>query len=728
MNLKSLYFLSKIILITTFMFFTLAAHSEDAVSNRLLFAESEQVVKDYRAQTPEQRKEWVAQRHTHIANASLPELLVTSAYYYKTTQYELAKQHSDLLISKTTSSTPLIITANAWFLSSMITAIGLDQFDGSLPAFEKTIEILNSTIATQSNRELLELSVVANYRLGSLLLFLKKTDSAKNYLTKAIVLAKKASDRSYLVTPTLELAKYYIAKNDPVKAEHQLIESYDIALATESSRRPDILHQLSRYYRKNKRYDLAIDYATRSLRYRQSQVDQLTHLPSAYNNLAIAYEESGDLNSALLHYLNAIKILEGKTGYHYLALATHNTGLIYQKQDKLDLALKYLLDANTHFQAMGHNYFLMSNHLSLADVYFAKGLYPETIKYGELALAPAVKHSQDAVTYDALRFLSKAYLETQQYEKAAQYFQRYSAFQNKEKESLEEKLSEKDVSYVSDNADLKTNLYEVKSALNAEELISAQQRRTIDNMTSLLYFVVVIIIVMSLLYLRTKRRTNYWQQQNNIDQGTQLTYLHNEKILLKTVNQQFISHSNIFALKLPLLTQLLDAMDIDQAQAFRIHLIKELSQFIEQPLYKLSEDTFIFAKTPSEEHSIAQRFNALIGHYLSLIPQELNELATQNTIMLGCINRQPTDKAVNLIQAKNMINLSLTALSAVKQHQTWEAKNNWLMLTEKENSSTTMFTCPTRKEWLQLVSNHMLTVESGLDQEIDWQNVPHYDQ
>lgn len=729
MNLKALFYICKTLLISIFFLLSsTATAADDAVTTRLLFAEDETVVQKYRALSKEEQKQWATELQQNLSDATLPQLLVISAHYYETGQYKLAKKSIDQLLKQAVDSTPLVITANAWFLNSMNTAIGLDQFDGSVAVFEKTVATLNRVSDIEEQQQLLELAIVAKYRLGSLLLFLKKTERAKSYIQEAIALAHKAPDRRYLITPILELAKYYIATDDQEQAEQQLIESYDIALATKSSRRADILHQLSRYYRKNKRYDLAIEYATRSLKYREEYLDRFTYLPEAYNNLAIAYEESGDLNSALVHYLNSIKILEGKTGYHYLALATHNTGLIYQKQKKFKLALDYLLDANKHFLAMGHNYFLMSNHLSLAEVYFSQNDFSNTIKYGELALAAATKHNQRAVEFDALRYLSKSYLETKAFEKSAAYYQRYSVYQNDDKEKLEKKLAQKNSSAVTDNAALKANLYEVKSELNAEKLITAQQARSISNRTQLLYLMVAIAITCFAIYLRTKRLSKRWKAQINLDKATQVTYLHNEQILLSTINKEFIGHSNIFALKLPLLTQLPDVMDIEQAQAFKIHLMEQLSSFIERPLYKISEDTFVFAKTPPAAQSVGQRFDVLISYYLTLIPQELNELASQHSIMLGGISRKPADKAVNLIQAKNMINLSLTALSAVKQYQTWEAKNNWLMLTEKENSSTTMFTCPSRKEWLQLINNHMLTVESGLDQDIDWLNVPHYDQ
>ncbi|WP_435275999.1 tetratricopeptide repeat protein [Psychrobium sp. nBUS_13] len=728
MSLKSLQFLSKSILSILLLSYSISVAATDAVTNRLLFAEQLPEVKKYRSMDKSQKEQWFNQHQKDIENASVHNLLVASGYLYHTSQYELAKQNIDLLIKKLSSDIKPIVAANAWFLHSMNTAIGLDQFDDAVAIFEQTITRLSQSDESKKDQDFLKLSVVANYRLGSLLLFLKQPDDAKEYLKNSIAQAKKSDDRSYLVTPTLELAKYYIAKSDPANAEQQLIESYDIALATESSRRPDILHQLSRYYRKNKRYDLAIDYATRSLRYRETQADQLTHLPSAYNNLAIAYEESGDLNSALVHYLNAIKILEGKTGYHYLAIATHNSGLIYQKQGKVELALEYLLKANKHFKAMGHGYFLMSNHLRLAEVYFSQQSYQSTIKYGELALAAATKHKQADAEYQTLEYLAKSHLALKNHEKSAQYFSRYSTIQMQKNDELTSKLAKKNTSFVSDNADLKANLYDTKSLLNEQQLMTAQQTRSISNMTQWLYALSALIVICFVIYLRTKRQSSIVQQQNDIDKATQLVYLHNESLLLKTVNNQFIQHTNVFALKLPILTHLLDVMDVDRAQAFRIHLIRQLSNFIEQPLYKLSEDTFVFAKTPSDTQQVGQRFTLLIKHYQSLIPDELNELATQNTIMLGCIKQQATDKPVNLIQAKNMINLALTALSAVKQHQSWETTNNWLMLTEKENSTTAMFTCPTRREWLQLVNNRVLTVNTGIVQDINWQSIPYYDQ
>lgn len=726
MALKSTNFFLKIVTFTVFIGCSFVTFADDVVTNQLIFDESNDVVTAYRSLSSTQQAEWNNKLQANIEQASNIELLVATSHLYQTSQFKLAKKNITLLLSKTSDSTQPLMLANAWFLNGLNTAIGLDQFDDAVDVFKQAVTVIERVHNINEQQQLLKLSAVAHYRLGSLLLFLKQPDKAAPYLFRAINDAKLSSDERYLVTPTLELAKYYIAKNKPVLAEQQLIESYDIALATDSPRRADILHQLSRYYRKNKRYDLAIDYAKRSLRYRESQSDKLTHLPSAYNNLAIAYEESGDLNSALVHYLNAIKILEGKSGYHYLALATHNTGLIYQKQNKPDLALTYLMRANKLFNKMGHGYFLMSSHLSLADINFSEKAYQNAIKYGELALTAATKHNQATEKYQVLNYLAHSYLAIQQYQRAAEYFADYAQLQRDEITSLTKKVAEKGDNIVVDNTELKANFYDIKSQLNEKKLQNAQQKRTINSLYYLLCFIVISFMTASMLFIRSHRQKHSLAQKLNVDAATQLINLQNEKQLLATVNSEFIFHQHIFALKIPLMSRLTELMGIDKAQQLRVHLIHQLSEFIDQPIFKLTDDTFIFAKDPTNEQNVAQRFAALTAKYLELIPDQLKPLSTQYPLLLGCVKRSNYGKKVNLIQAKNMINLALTALSVVNHYRSKTITTNWLIVSEKESSSTELFTCPTRKEWLQLANNNMLTVDSGLDNDINWLDIPHY--
>ncbi|WP_150138815.1 hypothetical protein, partial [Candidatus Enterovibrio escicola] len=126
MSLKSLQFLSKSLLSILLLSYSFTAAATDAVTNRLLFAEQLPDVKKYRSMSNAQKKQWINQHQQNLENASVDNLLVASGYFYHTSQYKLAKQNIDLLIKKLPSDTQPIIVANAWFLHSMNTAIGLD--------------------------------------------------------------------------------------------------------------------------------------------------------------------------------------------------------------------------------------------------------------------------------------------------------------------------------------------------------------------------------------------------------------------------------------------------------------------------------------------------------------------------------------------------------------------------------------------------------------------------
>lgn len=668
-----------------------------------------------------QRKQWIEQHLTLEKAADKKDYLLAARYFYLTKKYEKANQHIDLLLTQLNQSSPTLLLANATYLKAITVSIGLRQFEEAIPLFKQTINTLKG-IDKSENATLL--SVFANYRLGSLYLFVKQSNKANEFINSSIKLAKTLQDREVVVIPMLELAKYYMAMDEQALAESQLIATYNIAVETDSDQRPNLLQQLSRYYRKNERFNLAIDYANKAVKYYKN-TPQKNLLAGAYNNLAVTYEASGDLNMALVHYLNTVKLVEDSPQNYFLALATHNIGLIFKQQDQLEKALEYLKKANQYFTDISHHYFLMSNELGIANTLIDLERFDEAIEYSKKALKSAKLRSQQNMQMKALEYLSTAYQKTQQFEKSAKAFNELTILKDKEIEKL--LLHNTNNRASSNNLDLHAKISDAKSEINKKDLLISNKEQLLSRLEICLWLALASLSVMLYWMIKSRRANDNLTTFINTDSITQLSTLHDDKLLLKVVSNQFIKDGYVITIKLPILAKLNNVMGIEQSDKFRLSTLKDIQLFIKESLYQVSEDTFVFSITLNEETNIETFFSSLVNHYKTLIPNSLLPLHNDNPMLLGGMSPHPEQSSINLIQAKNVIGLSLTALSVVAANKSDNLANNWLIFNEKGEQPTTLFAISTRKEWLKMAHNQMLIADTGLTNNISWLSTPHFD-
>jgi len=698
----------------------------DTLRNKLIFIQSNTVIEEYDLLSKAEKDTWF-KRHLTLTNTDTPEsYLLAAKHLYFARKYQQATQQVETLLTLI-DKRPTVLLANAYYLNAFNTSLGLRQFEKSVPMFQQAIETLESVKGMNNKANAIELSIASNSRLGSLYLFLKQHEHARVYIDTAIGNAKVSGNITYLISPTLELAKYYIAIKSYELAEQQLIKSYDLALESNSNQRPDILQQLSRYYRNNNHHNLAIEYAIKAVKYYQKHPDIKNDLAAAYNNLAITYEASGDLNTALVHYLNTIELLKDHPHNYFLALATHNTGMIYEQQNKLNDALIAFKKANVSFSKIGHNYFLMSSNLSIADVLIKLKRFDQSINFAQKALKTANQRKQADAQINALEFLAKAYMQTKQFEQATTAFNQLTSLKDTLTKTLEEKLNNKAERPVADHVKLRAKLADFRSKINESSFIITQQEQTLSFLELVLLMCSGLIVVLIIFLKRSYNHSKLLKSSTSRYAGSAFISLHDEKLLLQITNEKFIKNQYIIAIELPIINSLIHLMGLDKANELKEKLVHGLSTFVGRPFYQVSEDTFIFAKTPDTMHTIEQRFSLLMDCYTKLMPQQLISNTHNHPVLLGAVKRTPQKAALNLIQAKNIINLSLTALSAVRENSSVVASENWLVLSEKDGNSTALFTCATRKEWLNLAHNNMLTIETGIKNNISWLTIPHFD-
>lgn len=694
----------------------------DELANKLIYVKPNQAITQYENLSSLQKKEWL---NTHLSlekKADKKDYLLAIKHFYATKKYEKANQHTDLLLSQLSTSSPSLLLANATYLKAITVSIGLRQFESAIPLFKETIDILKD-VDSSENATLL--SVFTHYRLGSLYLFVEQPSKANELINTSIKLAQTLNNRKIVVIPMLELAKYYMAMNEQVLAESQLIATYNIAVETRSEQRPYLLKQLSRFYRKDERFNLAIDYATQAIKYYKNAPDKKNLLAGAYNNLAVTYEASGDLNTALVHYLNAVKLVEDNPQNYFLAIATHNIGLILKQQNELDKSLKYLKKANQYFTNIGHNYFLMSNELGIANTLIDLNRFPEAIDFAEKALKTATQQSQIDMQAEALKYLSNAYQKTQQLEKSVNAFTELTAIKNQQIEKLS--LKNKNTKVGSNELDLQAKISDAKNKINEQNLLISHKDQSLWILEICLWLAMFIVSTILYLFIKSKNKNKSLISCFNTNPITQLSTLHDDKFLLKAVSDQFIKNKYVITIQLPILSVLFNFIGLEQSNKLKASITNDISLFLKEPLYQISEDTFIFSITPNEDTNIQQLFSSLVTYYATLVPKSLLSLHNNSSILLGGMSPHPKQSSINLIQAKNIIDLSLTALSIVNANQSDISTNNWLIFSEKGERPTTLFTYSTRNEWLKMAHNQMLASETGLNKDISWLTTPHFD-
>jgi len=707
------------IIIVSSLFSTYSFASKSA--NKLIYVTPNQAIVQYDNLNSLQKKQWIEQHLALGKTADKKDYLLAAKYFYLTKKYKKANEHIDLLLSQLTKSSPTLLLANAFYLKAITVSIGLRQFEGAIPLFQQTINILKDVDKSESSTLL---SVFANYRLGSLYLFVEQSSSANKFINSSIKLAKTLKDREVVVVPMLELAKYYMAMNEQGLAESQLIATYNIAVETGSDQRPNLLQQLSRYYRKNERFNLAIDYANKAVKY-YKKTPQKNLLAGAYNNLAVTYEASGDLNMALVHYLNTIKLVESNPQNYFLALATHNIGLIFKQQNKLDNALEYLKKANQYFTNIGHHYFLMSNELGIANTLIDLKQFDEAIGFAEKALKSAILLSKTDMQIEALEYLSNAYQKMQQFEKSVQAFTKLTILKNKQIDKLSLKSTKNKSG--SNELDLRTKISDAKNTITKKDLLIVKKNQSLWRLEVFLWLALLSLSVMIYLIIKSKNKNDNLSSLVNKNSITQLNTLHDDKFLLKIASDQFIKNKYVMTIQLPILKALFNMMGIEQSNKLSLSIIKDLQLFLKESLYQVAEDTFVFSTNFNEETDIETFSSSLISYYETLIPNSLLPLHYNNLLLLGGMSPHPAQSSINLIQAKNIIGLSLTALSVVVANKSDIPANNWLIFNEKGEQPTTLFAISTRQEWLKMAHNQMLTVNTGLTNSISWLSTPHFD-
>jgi len=211
-------------------------------------------------------------------------------------------------------------------------------------------------------------------------------DKSYNYGMKAKELAIKINDDNGLATAYNRIG--LILKNRGKYTE--ALASYNKALAIEKKQgyRYGISrakNQIGGIYILTKRYELAIPFFKESIRILNA-IGQEPKTAIKKFNLAICYNNIGDLKKANQYYLEALRVYEKAKRKNKMAKCYLGLGSLHQRANNFNKAHEYLLKAKTIFESNGNKKSLIKVYSDLGLLYFKIKEYKTSIHFYKKSL------------------------------------------------------------------------------------------------------------------------------------------------------------------------------------------------------------------------------------------------------------------------------------------------------------------------------------------------------
>jgi len=635
---------------------------------------------------------------------------------YLENQHEVALAYVEQAIDVLQRSEAPQELANGYYIRAIITSIGQRQYPTAIPQFKQVL-----TISAGDKQPLLQLLHVKTYqKLGSLLMFLKQPQAAHDYIIKAVEAAQNAKETSIEIDARLDLAKYYLGQHQTTLAEAQLMLAHKLSVGSNDTNLKKVLIQISRFYRKMKRYDLAIKYGERAIK-SIKESSNLELLAWAYNSLAITYEDSGDFNMALVQFLNALHHANERKSL-FSALAQHNIGLIYIKQQRLDQAQPYLIDANKMFSSIEHPYYLMHSHLSLGELYTKQGKFEQAIARLNEALEAAKSHQDSDTENQAHQQLIIAYRQSENFRLANQHHQALN-------DSLKLQVNTLIMAQQTELDAIKKTEWQ-QQMLDSDVTITRlkqQQKKSHQRLKFLNYCLAIggLLFILSLIlycyYINKKRRTIAHSQRNNISGLPQLDH---GSMLVKALLTHYRKEQLLVTIRVRLLGELHRHFNQQQAHQLYHQWMTNITSNISGKLFCLNDSILVCAITSQLQETPDGSLDTLFDTITQAAPAECAKLMeTDYGLAIGATSLAPFLGQPNANEASNTVNLALTMLAGIESVEPSNKHHHWLLAKPKEQSQSSIFNFCSRQEWVYSIKNNLILFESNRHIEIDWDRI-----
>lgn len=357
----------------------------------------------------------------------------------------------------------------------------LEEYKKSIPA--KILQDANDalqdcTTALQLAEEMENQSMVAyfTHQIGNCYHAISEYDTAIDYIQKAIGMYSEKKDNKNLLVCNLNLSDVYIHKKDYKSGLKCLSESQRLNQSENSPQiKARLLNNFGVIYMDMENYKKAIKYFLDCIK-AAKEIDSQTDLQTCYVNIGMIYKNQRDYKNSLKYFSTALELNIRLKNKYREAFILFNYAEVYFEQSEFDKALNASDNSLSLFEQIGDKKMVASNYLFkgkilnktnnfddalincnlgllianqlkdersiaeikfiLAELYFKSGNIDKAINLSYDSVLTASNKNMNNLLYNNYEFLSKVFLEKQDYKTSLEYktkqFEKYEKLYKKE--------------------------------------------------------------------------------------------------------------------------------------------------------------------------------------------------------------------------------------------------------------------------------------------------------
>ncbi|BAJ01116.1 tetratricopeptide repeat protein [Shewanella violacea] len=299
-------------------------------------------------------------------------------------------------------------------LSGRYIARSRHDYQQALPYYDQALALLES----ETNLQTQLLKQLIHFHIGSLHRILHQDKPALMHLKLYRESTYQLGNDYLIAHAEATLGAFYNMRGQFSLA----LQHYSEALKLSNHQKKpffkaDLQLQLARVYRDLESWDQAIQYAHDADKgFKALNMDRLrAHCMTV---IAMVHANQSDWNKAIDYYLNAQQLIYKDQNMLAQALNYHNLGEAYFQNGNTKTSFEFLFKSNAIFLSKKSNHYLVFNDLLIAQVATADKNWRLAVKHGNLALMNAQKLELKGEQIEALQYLSQAYRNLKQNDKA----------------------------------------------------------------------------------------------------------------------------------------------------------------------------------------------------------------------------------------------------------------------------------------------------------------------
>jgi signal transduction histidine kinase len=355
-------------------------------------------------------------------------------------------------------------------------------------------------LAENENDPVFEAYVHVNY--GLFYSVTGNLDSAAYHLEEAKRIGKDENNL-LLIRAKSSLGKVYISKGQPEKGLENLFEALRL-LETNTDTESEIKVRINIMwaYLELKRYRDCIRFGRNALDYVTPAFTWM--LPYLYNNIAVSYGASNQIDSARYFIEKSLPIAKANNDNNMIANAHFILGTIYSNTENYPSAIEQYEKAKPYREKTGNPFFIVADAYTLSDLYAKTGDYEKGIEAGLEGLQVAEKNNLTLKFEGVYSSLAKNYEGLKDYKNASHYYNLWAVAKDSVyKLATTDAIAEMQTKYDT----------EKKELLIREQKLKLEKNKAITIGLVLLLIFVILIVALWLNQSKLKEQKNLEQQQ-----------------------------------------------------------------------------------------------------------------------------------------------------------------------------------------------------------------------